>query len=326
MLSNTKEANDYRKEFGQYYLKNILPLLAQFETQRKTKKLQQLAIVIISFTILFAGFFYLIFCGITEVDLNVGHNNLIVPVCGVFIFLGAGGTLWASYLGKLFEKEVKKVVMIPFLKFFGEFKWASSDISLETELRKSILFGNFNNCTSSDYFEGVYRDCKMKFSYCGVKGTSGNAKSPVFGGIFVKLDFYKNVNLPILITSSYLMKGVTSETRLDSNMQKVELEDTEFNELFDVYSQDQAEARYILNPSLMEHFKHLKAVFKSESINASFVGSNLFLALVCKKAPFVLADLRKPVTDTEQIQELFEEFVAVLSLVDLLHLDSKTGL
>ena len=109
-------------------------------------------------------------------------------------------------------------------------------------------------------------------------------------------------------------------------MPKVVLEDPEFNKMFEVYSKDQTEARYILTTSFIERFKQLKDIFKAESVSASFLENSLFVAIPCTKEMFVLGDLRKPVTDSAEFQEFFNQFLAIISIVDVLHLDMKTGL
>lgn len=109
-------------------------------------------------------------------------------------------------------------------------------------------------------------------------------------------------------------------------MENVALEDPEFNKMFHVFTQNQVEARYILTTAFMERIKHLKDTFKTNHIRASFLDDSVLIAMDSSREWFKLGDLRKPVDDVGEFQEFFEEFVAVLSLVELLHLDSKTGM
>jgi len=111
-----------------------------------------------------------------------------------------------------------------------------------------------------------------------------------------------------------------------SGLEKTELEDPDFNKVFNVFTNDEVEARYILTTAFMERFKELKLVFGAKRIRAAFFNNSLLIALSCHRDMFSLGNLLKPVTDSGQIQELFEEFLAVLSIIDLLKLDSKLGL
>ncbi|MFA7659432.1 MAG: DUF3137 domain-containing protein [Candidatus Gastranaerophilaceae bacterium] len=325
MLAITEEANEYRKNFHDYYYKNIKPILNGFEAQRKVKYTQQKVLVVVSLVLIISAMLFLIVCGINNVDANTGYGRLMGLTCFFISILGAGGIFLSYNLGKKFEKQVKDKIMPVFLKFFGGFDWAMTDDSLREDIRNSNLVGHFNTIKSDDYFQGLYKDLKIKISNCIIRK---NGKTPIqlFWGVFVKVTFNKKINSRVIVTGSALSKGITSEVRGSLNMQRVELEDPEFDRMFNVYSQDQVEARYLLTTAFMERFKNLKKVYKSESISASFVDDSLYMALNCDKDMFHIADLRKPITDTGEIQQLFEEFLAVISLVDLLKLDSKTGL
>ena len=53
-------------------------------------------------------------------------------------------------------------------------------------------------------------------------------------------------------------------------LEKVNLEDTEFNKKFEVYSQDQIEGRCATTPAFMERLLNLKTVFGAKNIKCSF--------------------------------------------------------
>ena len=85
----------------------------------------------------------------------------------------------------------------------------------------------------------------------------------VFYGQFFVARFNKTFSTPVYIipkkhksgTLGYLVSGKGEDVRL---------EDPEFMKMFNVYSNDQIEARYILTPSLMERIKELAVRTKGE--------------------------------------------------------------
>lgn len=64
---------------------------------------------------------------------------------------------------------------------------------------------------------------------------------------------------------------------LFSDMKQVKLEDPDFENMFDVYSDNQVEARYILTPTMMERLKKLK--MRSGSLQALFCSGSVHLAI-----------------------------------------------
>ena len=112
---------------------------------------------------------------------------------------------------------------------------------------------------------------------------------------------------------------------LNSEYQKVQLEDVEFNKKFSVYSTNQIEARYILTTAMMDRLMNLQQNFRSKYIRASFKDDKLVLAIQADKDMFRLASVWKKTTD-KMYQAMFLELLSVLKITDALNLNSDTGL
>ena len=301
MLSTNTESYEYRKEFHSFYYKNILPILNQFEGKRKFKKTQQQIIFVTSILLLIGGFVKAFGCA-SDYSFQL------------FTLSGIGGIVLAYYLGQYFTKDVKKAIFKDFLRFFGDFTWSNQGKITQKEVMDSKLLA-WPNITSRDCFDGHYKGLRVTISNC-----KGNKE---FWGIFAKIELNKTTNSQIIVTQNTILEKLCSARYL---MPNVVLEDAEFNKMFKVHSKDQTEARYILTAAFMERFKHLHEVFKAEYVSASFIDNSLYIAISCNREMFVLGDLRKPIDDAEQIQEFFNQFLALVSIVDLLKLDSKTGM
>ena len=110
-------------------------------------------------------------------------------------------------------------------------------------------------------------------------------------------------------------------------MEKVVLEDVEFNKNFSVYSTDQIEARYLLTTSFMDRLRTISMAFGSKNeIYCSFYNDYFYLAIDTNKDLFKLFSLDKPMNDLEQYKNLLTEITTILQLVDLFKLDKKLGL
>lgn len=326
MFVATEELNEYRKKFHAHYYENILPKLQRFEALRQKELVKyQILMFLIGLTILI-GLFVFVYFFITKPCCLQTKNSpleliifIIAGVCSLFGFL-------AFKVGKNFENKVKKIIMSSFLSFFGAFRWSDKDRIPQPEIENSKLFSSFNRYSSDDYFEGVFKELNIIISEVDLKRETNSGKNrtviQIFKGILIKICMQKKFDSQTVVTAN----GQGFFSFLGGELQKVELEDPEFNKMFDVLSNNQVEARYILTTAFMERFKALRNIYKANDIRASFLDNNVTIAIPCKRDMFKLGKLTLPVTDSGQFQEFFEEFIAVLALIDLLKLDTKTGL
>lgn len=113
----------------------------------------------------------------------------------------------------------------------------------------------------------------------------------------------------------------------DKNFQKVLLEDPEFNKIFNVYSSNQVEARYLLTTSFMERFKNLQSTFGAKIIKCSFYDQNkLMIAISTEKNLFEIGSLFKSVYNKDFMKQFYKELSAIYFLIDYFKLDERTGL
>ena len=91
--------------------------------------------------------------------------------------------------------------------------------------------------------------------------------STVFGGIFGYVDFPCEFKCNLFLN--------VHSFGISFKLEKVELEDIEFNKNFSVYSSDQIESRYILTPIMME--KLLKLKEKAGNIRVTIIKDKLYV-------------------------------------------------
>ena len=110
-----------------------------------------------------------------------------------------------------------------------------------------------------------------------------------------------------------------------NGMEPVHLEDIKFSELYNVFSTDQIEARYLLTTAFIERFLNIKTAFKAKYIRAEFSDEKLTLLIGTEKDLFSMGNLSQKIA-FDTFAELFEELYSVLELIDTLKLNQKTGL
>lgn len=329
MLATTQEANEYRQKFYNYYHEKIVKDLARFEGSRQIELQRWTTVMALAGFVIVAGVLLLIYLSHVMPNLWEGGRGSLGNLISYVIF-GIAGLLfmYAHRISKNFENSVKSAIMQSFLSFFGDFIWVPSGSIGQWEIDNSKLIGNIDRMDPDDYFEGTHKGLKVTFSEMSLFRQAGRDEAKIFEGLFIKLDMNKAFHSQTILLECCPL-NLTFNLSLPTNfsdMEKVSLEDPEFNKMFHVYTQDQIEARYILTTAFMERFKHLQETYKTHHIRASFLNNSVLIAMACNRDLFKLGDLRKPIDDSGEFQNFFEEFIAVLSLVDLLNLDSKTGL
>ena len=113
---------------------------------------------------------------------------------------------------------------------------------------------------------------------------------------------------------------------ISDGLQQVNLEDVKFEKEYNVYSNDQIEARYVLTTAFMERFKNIQLAFRASKIEASISEQGILLAISTNRDLFKIGKLWRPVADYEQIKTMMEEFASILELIDTLKLEQNIGM
>ena len=148
--------------------------------------------------------------------------------------------------------------------------------------------------------------------------------SKSFKAIIVEFDIPKHFSGNTCVFEKSLNSKKLINKKI-SDMEEVNLEDVKFNMLYDIYSTDQIEARYLLTTAFIDRFLMIKTVFKAKYIRAEFSNDKLTLLIGTDKDLFSMGKLSEKIAFNTFVQ-LFEELYSVLELIDTLKLNQKTGL
>ena len=148
-------------------------------------------------------------------------------------------------------------------------------------------------------------------------GGSSNNLVKVFQGVLFKTTMDKPFKSRVIIRQ----RGA-AYCRIDK-MQKVTLESGEFNNIYDVYAEDQVEARYLLTTSMMDR---LINIYKcGQNINLSVVNNDIAVVKQTKKDMFE-PDIAKPLNDVNSYYEVMMQTKSILDFITELKLDVNVGL
>lgn len=147
-----------------------------------------------------------------------------------------------------------------------------------------------------------------------------------FTGMFAIMDFNKKFNGTTVVLPDYFERkiGYFAKTLQSMNLnrnQLVNMEDTEFENEFVVYSTDQMEARYILSPSLMRRITAFKKKI-GNPVLMSFKNSKLYMAV---QIPHGFLSLRqnKNLVTSNALELFYGDLSMAMGIVEDLNLNTK---
>lgn len=102
--------------------------------------------------------------------------------------------------------------------------------------------------------------------------------------------------------------------------------DPAFENIFDAYTNDQVEARYLVDPLMIERLVAIYEKYKGNKMAVAFYDSKMLVLIASKHNHFEPADIEIPATDPRSILNMKQEIGDILSIIDYLDLfDPETA-
>ena len=304
-----------RSDFYKKYNSKIVPLVQKYEETRGRKLFLA---VLLSATSTIIGLVILLYSH----NISIEDNDIFFKLA--FLFFGLAFYVWYK-IKKSFEKEVKEEIMPIVCDCLGNLKWTTGYYSGGNIFSDSYAVPNFEYEIYDDIFQGSYKDVNIdiieaKFKEIYYK-RGRKRKRTVFKGVIVKLDMNKSFTGHTVIQPSSLIKLAPSK-----KLHYTTLEDVAFNKRFDVYTNDEVDARYLITPTFMERLKNVKIAFSAQDMGCVFYENFLLITLPSNKDIFSICSLVKKMDDSRQYFKMYEEILTVIKLIDHLKMYQKIGL
>ena len=291
-----------RVDFYKKFKDSIIPLVQQHDSTRKEK----LKIAILSSSLLtILGVLLLCFCE--------DSGWCVVP----FTFAYAS---W-FFIKKNFENSIKEKIMPTVCSCFGDLNWYAGFCPYGELFTSSFLIPSYTSEEYDDIFSGSYHDVKIEIIESEYERGSGKNRHTTFDGVIVKLGMNKRFTGHTVIKPDELLNIPPS-----FGLHHTNLEDPEFNKKFDVYTNDEVEARYLITPSFMERLKNMETAFNAGTASCVFYNDFLMIALPTKKDLFSICSLTKPIDTPDQYFQMYDEIESIVKLIDHFKLNQKIGL
>lgn len=242
---------------------------------------------------------------------------VVAGFIGIVIF--AGGEHGVSQLAK----EAKSLIVVPIAEELGISFTAEPGVAESIYRHKEVgVVPGWDRAKYEDLISGVRREVNFELfeAHLEEKRTTTDSKGrtrttwvTVFKGQCFRLDFHKTFYGRTLVT-----RDAGFFNRFGSGikgMQRAGLEDPVFEKIFEVYTTDQVESRYLLTPDLMQKLVDLEKVFKGGQLKACFDGGEMLITLQGGNL-FEPGSMFKPLDSPDRVRELLEDFKAVFNIID----------
>lgn len=245
-------------------------------------------------------------------------------VAGLSVALVGGLYWWVTQPKRQYAKAYKQEILPKLANLFGEFRYM---LDGQIELYKmwpSKILPRHDRYKSEDHFSGTYKGVDIEFSEIDFqqrrRSKNRTRYVSVFKGLAILLDMKSKKFYGHTLLDKDRSKISEWFKEKSNKLKRANLVDPEFEKMFDVYTNDQVEARYLIDPVMMERLKGLQEEYQGQSMTAAFYDSKMLVLIQSKYNYFEPADLEIPATDPRSILSMKNEIGEILSLIDRLSL------
>jgi hypothetical protein len=166
--------------------------------------------------------------------------------------------------------------------------------------------------TFEDFFWGSRGQSDFALYEATLTRGSGKNRRTVFRGQIFRVEFpRKFLGTTVVLRDS----GWLNAFECPKGLEKVGLEDPRFEKIFQVFGDDQVEARAILTPTFMEHLVALEQAYAGEHIRCGFEEGHLLIAVETPDH-FEIGGMFSTLVDKGRVERIASDIRAVFNLID----------
>ncbi len=313
----TPEYSAAQNKFNQYYEEKVLPILQGIEKTRKRYFCTFMLIIIA--LIMWLGY---IIINLQDGIRGINKGNGFYGLVGCITILILCWPMLSYY------RRSKESLLPVLANFFGNFSYIyNSELPL-TLMEESMLFRSKGQIRGEDCFTGMYQDVAVqimeyhRFQQKQRYNEDYQRREKVYVSKDRGLIFYAEMNKQFKGKTIIVKdKGWFNIITKYKNLQRVGLESPEFEKKFEVYSDNQIEARYILTPVMLEYMEKLQETFNQ--IEFSFFRQHILIKIETKKNTFECSNFFRSVINKKRIAQNFDELYLLFSIITTLRLNQK---
>lgn len=231
---------------------------------------------------------------------------------------------WVTKPKREYARAYKLQILPSLVKLFGNFTYdADGSVNMQS-LKPSKILPSYDRHTSEDYFRGEYKNMGLEFSEIKLEQRRRSGKRThyvtVFRGLAVVLDMrHKKFLGHTIINENSSRLGQWFEQKT-TKLERANMVDPEFEKMFDVLTNDQVEARWLVDPLMIERLKTLYVEYEGDKMLAAFFEGKMLILVASKHNHFEPADIHIPATNPQSILNMKREIGQVIGIIDKLNL------
>lgn len=239
------------------------------------------------------------------------------------LFLG-GLYYWVRGPVREYIKTYKKRIMPRIAAALGDLCYDPDGKLLVKGQKGTKIVPRYNRNQVEDYFTGTYKGTSIEISEMTLRYKSGSGKNSstrtVFKGlgllIGVPKKFYGHTIM--LPNQSGVVEWFKEKT---TGLDRANLVSPKFEKTYDVYTNDQVEARYLIHPIMIEKFSALAQRYEGKGgVRAAYYQGQLLLLIPSDDNYFEPADIEIPAASPESVLGMRDDLLKVLDIADELEL------
>ena len=249
--------------------------------------------------------------------LQRGNEDMLAGVTAVGL---AGLWGWVTKPKRDYAKEYKTKLLPDIASIFGQFTYDVKGKLPMKAMKPSKIIPNHSSYRSEDLFEGEYRGVGISFSEIHLSKRRKKSTVTVFKGLGVLLTHgTRKFHGHTILTKDQGKLGAWFQKQTNG-LKRANMVDLEFERLFDVYTNDQTEARYLIDPIIIESLKDLYEEYSGNQMMAAFYEGHVLILIGSKVNHFEPAAIEVPATSEKELLSMKHEIGQILSIVDRLSL------
>lgn len=240
----------------------------------------------------------------------------------VSLVVGIGYIAWQGQDIRKLSRQAKALIVEPVARQFGlDFVAEPGSVASVHRHREVGILPAWDRSSYEDRLTGHRQDVSFELfeAHLEEKRTTRDSKGrtqtswvTVFKGQCLRFAFPKQFYGRTLVTRD---AGFFNRFGGGNGMSRAALEDPEFEKIFEVYTNDQVESRYLLTPDLMQRLVDLESTFRGGKLKCCFDGGEMYITLEGGDL-FEPGSMFKRLDDPARIRDLLDDFAAIFHIID----------
>ncbi len=230
------------------------------------------------------------------------------------------------------KDEIREKLLKLICGFFEDLKYTEKIKGMNKQLfevcREMQITPYFSGLEEiKDGFSGARHGAHFEMVKVRFKTGSGRHSSTTFSGVLIAIQFPQPFKGRTKVLRDMGKVGNWFKNRQVSE-ERVNMTYRDFENIYEVYSTDQVEARALLTPDILQSFMTLGDLMAKENwVQAGFVNNTLLIAVNAKDYwnKFEVGNLVTDMSDTTDIRRFVEEVAVIYDIIDAMEIRRKSA-